>query len=187
MHVTGELRLRGERFDVDCLHVRDRSWNQVRTEDPGGARPHPPLGWTPICFGEDLALQTTSIEPPDSDPAWAGLYDLPEDAPLFFNSWVIRNGEPRALVEVRRTVHRYHPVLKAAIVQELEAVDGTGERYHFHGEALGMSPMHSWPNIAFRDSVMRWTDLTDPGRRVTHCTYQEIFYDAYLRGVRRAR
>lgn len=187
MHVTGWLDLRGERLDIDCLHVRDRSWNQVRTEDPGGARPHPPLGWTPICFGEDLAFQTTSMEPLDTDPAWKGLYDLPEDAPLFFNSWVVRKGEPRALVDVRRTVHRYHPVLNAAVEQEIEAVDDTGERYHFHGEALGMSPMHSWPNIAFRDSVMRWTDLTDDSRRVTHCTYQEIFYDAYRRGPRHTR
>lgn len=184
MHVTGELELRGERHSVDCLHVRDRSWNQVRTEDPGGARPHPPLGWTPICFGADLALNTTSIEPEDSDPAWKGLYQLPDGAQPFFNSWVVRNGEPRRLVSVRRTVHRYHPILHCALEQELEAADDTGERYHFGGHALALAPMHSWPNIAFRDSVFRWKNLTDD--RVAHCTYQEICYDTYIRAQRHA-
>jgi hypothetical protein len=187
MQVTGWLDLRGERLDIDCLHVRDRSWNQVRTEEPGGARPHPPLGWTPICFGEDLAFNTTSMEPEDSDPAWKGLYQLPQGKEPFFNSWVVRKGEPRRLVSVRRTVHRRHPVLRSAVEQEIEAVDDAGERYHFHGEALAQTPMHSWPNIAFRDSVFRWTDLTDDARRIAHCTYQEIFYDAYVRGTRRDR
>jgi hypothetical protein len=185
MHVTGSLTLRGEHFDIDCFHVRDRSWNQVRTEDPGGARRIPPLGWTPICFGDDLAFNTTSIEPPDTSPAWAGIYDTPPGEP-FFNSWVVRNGEPRKLVEVRRNVLRYHPVLLAAVEQELEAVDETGERYRFHGEAVAQAPIHSWPNIAFRDSVYRWTELTEAGPgRVTHCTYQEVFYDEYLRGVKK--
>lgn len=101
---------------------------------------------------------------------------------MFFNSWVVRKGEPRKLVSVRRTVHRYHPVLHSAVEQELEAVDETGERYHFRGEALAQTPMHSWPNIAFRDSVFRWTDLMDGTNRVTYCTYQEICYDAYIRG-----
>ena len=45
--------------------------------------------------------------------------------------------------------------------------------------------MHSWPNIAFRDSVFRWEDLLS--KRVTHCTYQEICYDTYIRGARRDR
>lgn len=184
MHVTGRLKLRDERFDIDCFHVRDRSWNQVRTEDPGGARRIPPLGWTPICFGDDLAFNTTSIEPADTDPAWTGLYDEPPGEP-FFNSWVVRHGEPRKLVDVRRNVLRYHPVLLSAIEQEIDAVDETGERYRFHGQAVAQAPMFSWPNIAFRDSTFRWTGLDGTaGGRVTHCTYQEVFYDAYLRGVR---
>jgi hypothetical protein len=191
MHVTGTCELRGERYPVDCHYVRDRSWNQVRTEDPGGARKTPPLGWTPICFGAgddtDLALNTTSIEAPDTDPAWTGIYDDVPQEP-FFNSWVVRHGEPRKLVAVRRNVLRYHPVLLAAVEQELEATDETGEHYRFHGEAIAQSPMHSWPNIAFRDSVYRWTELDagtgEPTGRVTHCTYQEVFYDEYLRGVK---
>ena len=56
MHCTGELSLRGEIYPVDCYAVRDRSWNQVRTEEPGGAQPCPPVGWTPAYFGDDLSF-----------------------------------------------------------------------------------------------------------------------------------
>jgi hypothetical protein len=44
-----------------------------------------------------------------------------------------------------------------------------------------MNPVHSWPNIGICDSVYRWT--ADDGR-VTHCTYQGIFYDTYVQGMR---
>ncbi|MGE4425418.1 MAG: tyrosine protein kinase [Solirubrobacteraceae bacterium] len=182
MHVTGELRVRGERWDVDCHAVRDRSWNQVRTEEPGGARPMAPLGWTPIYLGPDLAFNATSFEASDSDPAWKGIVDMPEGTdrkPVY--AWVVRDGEPRHLTSVRREVHEYHPILLSAIRQTVEAEDEKGDTYRFSGEAIAACPAHSWPNIGFRDSVFRWTD--DHGR-VAHCTYQEIFYDQYVRGVR---
>ena len=182
MHVTGSLTLRGEHFDVDCFAVRDRSWNQVRTEDPGGARRIPPLGWTPICFGPELAFNTTSYEHPDTNPRWLEVYDVPDGFDPSVYSWVVRDGVPRRIVSVRRDVHEYHPRLLAATKQRVEAEDEDGNSYAFDGEAIAMAPVHSWPNIGFRDSLYRWTDATG---RVTHCTYQEIFYDEYVRAMRR--
>ena len=44
--------------------------------------------------------------------------------------------------------------------------------------------MHSWPNVGFCDSVHRWED--EQGR-VTHCTYQEIWWDRYQRKMGAAR
>src|SRR5262245_49338049 len=32
MRMTGELVLRGKRYEVDCFNPRDRSWSQIRTE-----------------------------------------------------------------------------------------------------------------------------------------------------------
>jgi hypothetical protein len=180
MRCTGELRLRGEVHAVDCYAMRDRSWNQVRTEEPGGARPSPPVGWSPAYFGEDLAFNVTSIEAPDSIPAWLGLYDLPDGAPLSYYRWLVRDGELVDITEVRRAVVDYHPVLHSAIRQELELVDATGRRQRFEGRALSVTPIHSWPNIAFCDSVYRWED--DRGR-VAHCTYQEIWWDRYQRAM----
>jgi hypothetical protein len=57
---------------------------------------------------------------------------------------------------------------------DLEAVDEAGERYHFHGVALGMSRVLSWPNIAFRDSEspglphLKLLVLTACGRSTPH-------------------
>jgi hypothetical protein len=181
MHVTGELVLRGERHAVDCLAVRDRSWLQVRGEDPGGVRRSPPIGWTPISFGAELSLNVTSFENPDTGPAWAGVVDVPDGTPNFYSAWIARDGETRAVARVRRDVLAYHPTQYAALRQELEVEDEQGEVYRFTGEALAMAPMHSWPNIAFHDSVYRWTD--EHGR-VTHCTYQEIWFDDYQRAMK---
>jgi hypothetical protein len=180
MHCTGELVLRGERHDVDCRAVRDRSWSQIRGEDPGGARRHPPLGWTPMSFGDDLSLNATSIEHPDTSPAWASVYDMGENPRIHHESWIVRDGVPRRLVSVRRDVLEYHPTMYAATRQVLDVVDEDGEEMRFEGEAIAMSAVHAWPNIAFHDSVYRWTDAQG---RTTHCTYQEVWYDEYQRAM----
>lgn len=78
MHVTGQLTIRGEVFAVDCYAPRDRSWRQVRVENQGGGQPVPPVCWSPMYFGDDLAFNQVSFEAPDTDPAWAGMYTLPQ-------------------------------------------------------------------------------------------------------------
>jgi len=61
MHSIGELVVRGERFAVDCRAARDRSWRQVRTERQGAVK-SPPVGWSPMYFGEDLVFNQISFE-----------------------------------------------------------------------------------------------------------------------------
>ncbi len=46
------------------------------------------------------------------------------------------------------------------------------------------TPMHSWPNIGFADSVYEWQD--EQGR-TTHCTYQEIWWAAQAHRVKQRR
>ena len=178
--------LRGEQFEIDCLHVRDRSWNQVRTEDPGGARPHPPLGWTPICFGERPGPSTPPASNPRT-PTRPGPASTtgPRDAPLFFNSWVVRKGEPRA--PGRGAPHRA-PLPPGA--ERRGRAGARGRRRHRRALPLprrgaGHGPdallaQHRLPRLG----VSAGPTLTGDGRRITHCTYQEIFYDAYRRGPR---
>ncbi|HYF24201.1 MAG TPA: tyrosine protein kinase [Baekduia sp.] len=179
MHVTGELVLHGERFSVDCHAPRDRSWRQVRVERRAAVQA-PPVGWSPMWFGEDLVFNQISYEPPDTDPAWTGLYDVPADRPTHHFAWVVADGELRSVTSVRRTVHERHPALHAALRQEVQAVDERGRTYRFHGEAIAMAPIPAWPNAGFCDSVYRWED--DHGR-VAHATYQEIWFDTYQRAM----
>lgn len=185
MHCVGSLQIRGESFDVDCYAPRDRSWRQVRTEPQGGAAPVPPVGWSPMCFGEDLIFNQISIESPDTDPAYDGVYAVPAGRPTHHYAWVYSDGEVREIKSVRRNVLEYHPEMFAALRQEVEAVDASGRSYRFAGEAIAMAAIPAWPNAGFHDSVYRWED--EHGR-VTHSTYQEIWSDRYQRAMnQRAR
>jgi len=175
MHVTGELVLRGEHHVVDCHYPRDRSWRQIRVERQG-AVPVPPVGWSPMYFGDDLIFNQISFEAPDTDPAWEGVYVVPADKPTHHFAWVVRDGEAYEITRVRRDVLEYHPELHMATRQTVEAEDATGRIYRFAGAAIAVAALPAWPNTSFHDSVFRWED--EEGR-VTHCTYQEIWFDEY--------
>jgi hypothetical protein len=53
--------------------------------------------------------------------------------------------------------------------------------YRFAGEAIAAAALPAWPNASFRDSVYRWEDESG---RVTHATYQEIWFDRYHRAMK---
>ena len=180
MHAVGEVVVRGERYDVDCFHARDRSWRQVRKETQGGARPIPPVGWPPMYFGPDLVFNQISFEAPDTNPAWTGIFELPEGAPTHHYAWVYDGTDVHEVVRVRRDVLAYHPTNHVATRQEIEAEDEHGRIYRFSGEAIAVSAITAWPNAGFNDTVYRWQD--EQGR-VTHCTYQELWADTYQRAM----
>ncbi len=179
MHCVGELNLDGKNYAVDCTPVRDRSWRQVRTEQEVE---YPPVGWSPMHFGPDLSFNQIGYEAPDSQPVWDGVFTVDKTRPSHYFAWVVRNGEPRDVVRVRRKVHRYHPQLFAAVEQEIEAEDAAGEIYRFRGEAIAMAQLPSWPNNLFVDSLYRWRD--EQGRE-TYCAYQEAWYARFQRHMRK--
>ena len=183
MHCTGRLELRGEHYDIDCYAIRDRSWRQVRKETQGGV-PVPPVGWTPMYFGPDLIFNQAGFEAPDTGPEWLGLYEIPDGAPTYHFAWLHSNGETKKITRVRRNVLERHPQTFASLRQELEAEDDDGRVYRFAGEAIAAAALPAWPNVAFHDSVYRWED--EQGR-VTHSTYQEVWFDRYHRAVKARR
>jgi hypothetical protein len=184
MHCVGELVVDGRRFAVDCYSARDRSWSQIRTEDQGGARPLPPCGWAPMYFGPDLIVNSMSFEAPDTTPAWAGLYTIPENTPTHLFGWVARDGDLRAVVDVRRDVLERHPRSFVAIRQDVTLTDERGDQYEFSGEAIAASPLPAWPNISLNDTVFRWHDSHG---RTTYCTFQEFWSDTFQRAMARRR
>lgn len=181
MHCVGELELEGRRHAVDGYPVRDRSWRQIRIEDEVL---YPPVGWSPMYFGEDLSFNQIGYEAADTHPAWRELFEVDPAKPSHYFAWVVRNSEPRNITQVRRQVLRHHPQLFAAVEQVIEAIDDRGESYRFHGEAIAMAQLPSWPNNLFIDSVYRWTD--GQGRQ-TYCAYQEAWYHRFQRWVRQQR
>lgn len=135
MHVTGELRLNGERFDIDCLSVRDRSWSprppmsmsvEKKKEEPDPAKPRRPRRSVGYIFGTasatdaflaySSAIEGEEIERVDTgyllrDGVWAHLV----------------SGERRCVVDPdREWVWRI----------ELEAVDTLGRTLNVTGEMV---------------------------------------------------
>jgi hypothetical protein len=183
MHCTGELVLNGEHYEIDCLTPRDRSYSQVRIERQGAVAV-PPLGWTPMWFGDDLAFNQIGWEAPDTEPEWTQCYAMPADRPAHHWGWVYRRGQALALAEVRRNVTARHPWLHGAMRQEIEATDEEGRRYVFEGECLAMTAVPSWPNVHTPVSVYRWRD--EQGREsVTTC--QEVWFDRFQRAMKGRR
>jgi hypothetical protein len=183
MRCTGHLMLDGERHEVDCPAVRDRSWRQIRKEARAAVQ-FPPVGWSPMYFGDDLIFNQISFEPADTDPRWKGLYEIPADRPTHHFAWLQLGDESRAITRVRRNVLEYHPTLDMALRQEIEAEDEHGQIHRFSGQAIAAAAIPAWPNVSFRDSVYRWTD--EHGRE-THQTYQEIWFDTYQRAMKQRR
>jgi len=180
MHCVGTLELHGEHYDIDCFAPRDRSWRQVRKETQGGV-PVPPVGWSPMYFGDDLIFNQISFEAPDTDPEWTGLYEIPDGAPTHHFAWLHTNGETKQITRVRRNVLERQPHTFASLRQEIEAEDEDGNLHRFTGHAIATATIPAWPNVSFHDSVYRWED--EQGR-VAHSTYQEIWFDKYQRAVK---
>ncbi|MGU3650731.1 DUF7064 domain-containing protein [Mycolicibacterium sp. A43C] len=178
MHVTGQFRLDGKDYAVDCYAPRDRSWKQIRLEKRGSVV-SPPVGWSPMYFGPDLIFNQISFESPDTNPAWAGLFDV-GDRPTHHYAWVQRHDESRLITSVHRNVLEYHPRIHMAMRQEITAHDERGDVYRFRGEAIASASLPAWPNASFHDSVYRWED--EQGR-VAYATYQEIWFDDYQRAM----
>jgi hypothetical protein len=168
MHCTGELRLHGADYPVDCYMPRDRSWRQSRTEARGG-RHESPIAWTPIYFPDaELAFNQVGFESPS----------IPGASPLHHFAWVCDHGELRSVTSVHRSTDALHPYVPAPLRQTIIAEDVTGATYRFTGEALALAPIPSWPNAGTYDSVVRWTDEAG---RIGYGPCQGIWYDAFQR------
>ena len=175
MHCTGSLTLGGEEFVIDCLAPRDRSWNQVRTERRGAVE-MPPIAWSPIAFGPDLAFNQIGWEAVDTNPPFLEVYPVDPSRPSHVYGWVHADGRTNGLTRVCREVHERHPISHLATRQTIEACDDEGRVFRFHGRAIALAAVPAWPNLSFHDSVFRWEDETG---RVTHATCQEVWFDKY--------
>jgi hypothetical protein len=180
MHCTGELTLNGETYTIDCHHPRDRSWNQIRVEQPASM---PPTGWTPMYFGDDLILNVTSSESNSTNPAWAGLYQPKDDSSNIIFGWIYSRSDDlaRRITKLRRNVLEHHPVNHMATRQEIELEDENGSKYNFRGQAIACAVIPQWPNLGYRVSLYRWEDESG---RTSDTDFQEMWYAPYQRLMR---
>jgi hypothetical protein len=155
MHVRGELVLRGRAHTVDCHQIRDRSWGNPRLEDP---MPVPPYDWLCLTRGADFSMNLSLFDDLRLLGDAGGVLRLPPK--LLQDGWVAlgagRSAEQRRIVKVDKTTIRTLDTLMP-LRHEVTAVDDHGDRYELTGDSVGGCNWNGWPNMIWRQNLMRWS------------------------------
>lgn len=173
MSMKGELVLRGKRYKVNSLNVRDRSWGKPRPET---VMPMPPMSWMVGAFNNDFAFNCTMFDQATNNHLLKGKLTMPDDKALV-GGWVYRDGKLGAIVKANKRVTRGHRVLAlAANSIELQFTDEHGRYFDLRGSLAAACPMYPWGNVSMVINMMRW----ECDGLVTYGDCQEPFYNDYL-------
>lgn len=137
--MQGELRLDGERINIDCITHRDRSWGGIRKEDPGFP---PDIDWQSAHFGEDLWLQCWLWH---EDPVASDLQ----------GGIVYKQGRPVRLAEAQRRT-RYDATGTEARFINLWLRDVEGAEYQLQGVVRNIFPWPGWFNMVGLAGLVEW-------------------------------
>ena len=151
MKVTGELVLRGKRYEVNCYNLRDRSWGKPRQEMH---QPFPPYSWVSAVFSPSFSLNVGLFDQADNNPELTGAFALPRERTLA-GGWLHRDGKLARLVQADKRVVRTPEMLWPERI-ELDLVDELGRMVQLRGQ---MHAANAWPlggNINFTICLIRW-------------------------------
>lgn len=153
MRTRGTVTMRGETFTVDGFNVRDRSWGEVRPQEPVQA---PPMHWLTAEFDEDFVVHVAGIEDPAQDPLWLGTADFTADQVNGFNrGWIWRSGELIAVASATLTT-KWDRMTGYPTAHHVEFVDVNDKRYTMTGEVTAASRWYAWSNAYFPVGLTRW-------------------------------
>ena len=136
--VTGTLSLDGERIEVDCFAMRDRSWG------PRYERGYRRVGYT-WAASPDLSLLTYTGPEPGSDAADEHVH----------SGYVRRDGVVGQIVDGRRAVRR-DPLEGWVTGMDLEITDEHGRTTVAQAEALSRMVLPGATSVCINTSL-RWT------------------------------
>ncbi|MCA1842036.1 MAG: hypothetical protein LC792_02375 [Actinobacteria bacterium] len=152
MRTLGHLVLRGRRYDVDSLNVRDRSWGELRPEDHN---PAPPYNWVTGVFEDGaLAFNVGSLDDPAQKPHWLEHYPVAADK-AFKDGWIRRDGRTIRLVHASKRVEREPGSLRPTHIA-IELHDAEGEVFEVTGEIVAGLPWGGWHNMNCHLALVRW-------------------------------
>lgn len=172
MRVRGEVTLRGKTYEVDCAHVRDRSWGQARSEQHV---PSPPMDWMTGVFDDDFTFGCTAYDHPDLNPDWKGHLEVPGGDPSK-GGWIYRDGTLVPVVTTRKRMHHDYRTMMPTMV-EMVLTDATGRDYDIRGEVTAANRYGLWPNVDAWLCLVRW----ECGGQVCHGDLQEVQWHDYVR------
>lgn len=135
--ITGEARIRGTTYEVDCVDTADRSWG-IRDD-----RNVTNITWLHGSFGEELTLHAMALIDPAHDEHFGGL----------ISGYVLEDGDVYGLVEITGRSERSGMYAMSTL---LEVVDVRGKRYEISGATLNAGPLGPWPAVLYVQHFMRW-------------------------------
>lgn len=151
MKVTGEISLRGKRYEVDCYNVRDRSWAKPRPET---TMPSPPVSWMTGVFNDEYAFNCSVFDQVEGNPELPQGVALSHDRTLIAG-WIWRDGEVGRIVEATKQVIRDPSDLRALAVN-FQARDDLGRELDVRGTLVASCPWQTWHNTIIFIVLMRW-------------------------------
>jgi len=138
MHVTGEAKILGKSYKVDCVTTMDHSWGP-RTEIN-----LPNMAWFHAHFGKDLAIHCIC----DFDPA-----NTDKLGPLF-HGYVIEDGKLYGLTEGSGVTKKRDGLLPLGI--DMTVKDTRGKTFHFVGKSVSTYPWLAWPGMNVQCAFLKW-------------------------------
>ncbi|MGE4432009.1 MAG: hypothetical protein AB7E05_14845 [Sphingobium sp.] len=178
MRAQGELFLRGQRFDIDCLTIRNRTWGEARDENHA---PIPATTWMACTIDENFAFLVNALDHPDLDPVWKGHFDIAPDKVLL-GGWVYRDGEVVGVKSIRK-ITRYDERSWVPQSFAFDLVDAKDRTYAVTGRITAASPYNVYLNI---NSYMCLADIEVNGRK-GHCDFQDLQWTDFLNAMTRER
>lgn len=138
-HVTGDLELRGQRYQVDCYDGMDRSWGP--REEWGGKA----VSWLHIPFGEELGVHIAVTLRHERGRI---VYDQ-----LRFG-YLHEKGVVTGIVDARVTAER---VSMIPVSNHVWIKDAKGREFEFRGTAVAGSPYYQFiPAYVCFHTLMRY-------------------------------
>lgn len=157
MKTQGSVTLRGNTYTIDGYNVRDRTWAEVRPEEPVA---FPPAVWLTGVFSDDFAFNCMVTDHPEKSPEWQDIYTIP-DAAALKGGWLYRQGQFTRIVRAVKISQR-DPLSLAALAHELEIEDENGAVYQLQGTVTASSPNGFWSNCKIDLGLTRW-QCSGPG------------------------
>ena len=152
LRTEGSMRLRGREFRVDGYGLRDRSWGELRPEEP---YPIPPYGWMTCTFPQSrTSWHVCAHDSPSTSPDWAGRMEVDETR-LLQDGWISRGGELIRLKSCIQSTVRDGRLLRPAS-HHLQLVDLADREYDIHGSIVASLPWSSWPTMRAHVALVRW-------------------------------
>ena len=153
MQCKGHIILRGERHEVDCFSVRDRSFGEYRVEE--SVADLPPVYWITGTFDETFSFCVVGMDDPEHDAFWKDEFAAPAGAALRFG-WIIADGQKNAIrsASVRTEYDRHNLFVRK---MEILIVDMSGREFVVSGEVGAAAPYEAWMNVRVPIALTHWT------------------------------